>query len=289
MKLFLKEKPKYITYNHFILHLRLHEYVKRRQGPIASILRATNGQLWFRLDGRIFELQEWVEGKSPIPPSLSDSSKIGGLLGHFQNSVKEFKSERHSNWRFPTNRSLICPERWFEIANYTKFLNNALSKSENQDAGLTEGIQRFVEEQGRSIEWTKLPRQFIYGDFDCLNCLKNSMGRMVLVDLDLVHWGYRMSDIAFAAAVICGMEYSRSSGYHIRKKWQSDMERRLLSGYEEHVPMSNYEKQCLGKLFALNLVRAFVSCLDLDCVDPKIPSDFLEQIYALHETLTYFG
>jgi len=289
IKLFLKEKPEYITYDHFVLHLRLQEYAKRRLGPIANIMKTTNGQLWFQVDERIFELQEWVEGKPPIPPSLRDSSKMGGLLGLFQNSVKEFKSKRNNNWRFPTNRSIICPERWQEIANYTKFLKNALSRSEKQDADLTDGIQRFVEEQGHSVEWRKLPRQFIYGDFDCLNCLKDSFGIMMLVDLDLVHWGYRISDIAYAIAIICGMEYSESSGYHMRKKWQSALERQLLSGYEEHVQLSNYERQYLGKLIVLNLVRAFVSCLDLDCANPKIPNDFLEQFYVLYETLTRFG
>jgi hypothetical protein len=117
--------------------------------------------------------------------------------------------------------------------------------------------------------------------------VKDSSGKMILLDLDLVHWGYRISDIAFAVAVTCGMGYSRSLGYHIRKKWRSDMARKLLSGYEKHSSFLTYEKQCLDELFALNLVRAFISCLDLDSNNPKIPVDLLEQTFTLYEILRY--
>jgi len=103
-----------------------------------------------------------------------------------------------------------------------------------------------------------------------------------LVDLDEAHWGYRITDITYAAAIVGGMLFFREDvRAHISSSWQWTKIKQVLNGFDRHIPLTDVERACFNDLLGLNLIRCFVGGLDLD--EPSImpPKDLPEQLDTL--------
>jgi hypothetical protein len=71
-----------------------------------------------------------------------------------------------------------------------------------------------------------------------------------------------------AVAVVAGMKRQENLKYIAQEQWDTQSVGDFLEGFNAESPLLSIEIKHLKSFLGLNLVRAFVSCLELD--DPKI-------------------
>jgi len=210
------------------------------------------------------------------------------LVARFQIAALGFESKYVGNWNFPQNRPFTCPERWPEILEYVNHVDRALMELYKHGSHALSWLRDWIRRHGNSIEQHELPEQFIHGDVDCFNCIVDSLGNSVLVDLDDAHWGYRITDIASSAAIVGGIILpSEDVPARVDGNWRWDNIEQVLVGFENHSHLTDIERACFNDFLGLNLVRSFVSCLNLD--DPSIrpQKDLPSQVDALIAMLKF--
>lgn len=289
-RLFLKEKPPYLSDDEFKCQLLLHAHIEHRHGPVAPLLASTTGAVVFSWHGHQFRLSEWARGRHLSSLNANDQTALGQTVARFHKAALDFSSEHCGDWTFPRNRGLVSPERWPEILEYTRFVDHAL-RTLQADCSMTMAwIRDWVRRHGVAIEHCKLPEQFIHGDVDCFNCIETENGDLLLVDLDESRWGYRLTDIAHAAAMTGGMLISTEDAPAvIRRHWQWRSIERLLSGFSKHTPLTMIERNLFNDSLGLSLIRCFVGGLDLDepscaTITKELPSH-LEALVAMLRAL----
>lgn len=278
----LKEKPPYISDDEFESQLCLHHHIQRQNGPVVQLLITMTNELSLVWANRHLALLTWVEGRHLYPQQLEDNVELGGVIARFQDAAKSFESNT-GNWELPHNRHWTAPERWTHILAYTEYVRQALQEIEEKEKAVAlHQIQDWIIRQGTILDAQELPEQFIHADADCFNCIQGH-GDTYIVDLDEVHWGYRVTDLAYAAAYVGGMHHVREDARgHIATVWQWEKIQGVLQGFGKHSSLTEVERANFHRFLGLNLIRAFISSLDLDTTNSiTIPDDLVEQLKML--------
>lgn len=289
---FLKEKPYYLASDEFDFHLRLQNYIWQQNGPVVAIIPTLNGCRSFCWKDRTFELQEWFEGGRELDFRQPDYHReLGSLISRFLIAAAGFKDVQEGDWRFPQSRSEVVPETSGEVEKYARHIDEKLIRLGRQNVRAMFELRAKIKGYGASLESTEIPQQFIHGDpcgSNCLssNSLRGNNGTSVLIDLDCAHWGYRLSDVGMALAVLAGMKPQEGSPKYItREKWDLNGIGAFLDGFNNESPLLSLEVGHLKSFLGLNMVRACVSCLQLD--DPEVapPPDLPDQLAMLIDLL----
>jgi Ser/Thr protein kinase RdoA (MazF antagonist) len=113
-------------------------------------------------------------------------------------------------------------------------------------------------------EWESLPRQWLHGDPSPENCINDASRGLCLIDLDDAHWGYRLWDVARAAAEVGAiLPRLRARTSRFRDHCDQVLASELIIGFTEVVTLSDPERRACTASVALAAVALGVELMDL--------------------------
>ncbi len=251
----------------FHLHLDLHQFLRRNDGPVVPIMSCTNGDLYTRWHGRQFELQTWISGLRRLSASNpGDLVAWGEVLARFLVASSGFSSKAAESFDYPGSRAAYCPQRGFEVMERISYISLAIGDKSQRCMSNVARIVNWVRHHGDALEGAALPQQFIHSDCLYNNCLVDENGMLFIVDLDTAAWGYRITDIASALAFAGGIVVTDEDSVSgiIGETLNRSAMQRVFDGFSSTTMLTPIERQLLHSLIGLRLVDQSIICLNLD-------------------------
>lgn len=289
---FLKEKADFLTEEAFVLQQHLHAFTYENGGPVVKLYETTQGTWYLTIDGRLFTLQEYCPVGHPDPTNRADIEELGKTLSRFHKRAESFRPGHLANqgdWSLQKLRANYFPEIWQEITSYTYHLDRLYQHVGYTDCSALLWLRGWITRQGHALNTLTFSTTWIHGDINCFNCLGNSQMGMVLIDTDSFHWGYRLSDVALAAASV-GMIYqlAETDEPTLYQTLRTEYIHALLRGVEEIFPFTEVERQCWPIFLGFGMVRALIDYTELYVTNKHLSRDlkvFVERTIAMLSTL----
>ncbi|ARU60383.1 hypothetical protein CBW65_04360 [Tumebacillus avium] len=281
--IFLKERPYYQSHAEAPFHRALHHHVFTQGGPVTKLhLTQDESYSFNNAAGRDFEVQDWHNGTHLSPNDWTDLYDLGKVIAQFGEAAKRFDVNR-GNWSFPESRNVYHAERLNMIKRFSvPFLRKGYAGLGLDGEKWIEKIVDRLERADSTVEWEKLPQQFLHGDAHVNNCVRLPDGRVLIVDLDDARWGYRLTDLAWACSISSGIMWdTEHSQPRIANELNVEKIKKIVRGYEEIAPLQDAELAALPYLLSMNLVLAFINCTGLDEEDVPPAKDLQDQIETL--------
>lgn len=258
---FLKEKPAYVADHEFGIHVRLHEFIQSRSGPVVRLLSTVSGEPFFVWRGRLFELQEYTVGRHLSPTSESDLRTLGWTTAGFHVLSASFKHDRAMEQQL----TFTYTDTWQGIYAYTRHLDRAYQTLCCANASSVDWIRQWIASNGRMIDYASLSKTWLHGDVSCFNSLIVEDTRVRLVDLDNAHFGHRLMEIAAAIATVGAIcQPVEQVQAHIYEGFQHLYADSLLQGLTALAPFTKSERDHWHIFLGLGIVRTFISWFNLD-------------------------
>lgn len=285
---FFKEKAYYLTRDAFCLQQQLHAFLYDNGGPVVRLCKTTGGDEYLALDGRLFALQEYHHASHPNPANKADIEMLGKTLSLFHMRAQHFHPDHRipfRDWSLPHLRGDYFPETWQEIMHYTHHLNRLYRYIGDTDFSALSRLRDWITHHSHTLKMLVVPMTWIHGDANCFNCLGNSQIGMVLVDVDNAHWGYRLSDVALAAASV-GMIYqlTETDTPVLYQTLRTEYIDALLKGVREIFPFTEAEQRYWPIFLGLGMIRVLINYTDLYMSNRNLARDlklFTEQTIAM--------
>jgi Ser/Thr protein kinase RdoA (MazF antagonist) len=188
---------------------------------------------------------------------------LGRLAAEFDKLARDYQSTHQGDWQFPRYRHSYFPDRslsdWKQVM---ERIGGRLWSAKRE----TNEISRWLDghlEPSHTKSWEEIPQQFLHGDIDYDNAKRNS-SRSVLLDLENARWGYRLTEIARACAVIGSFDRGSAGQIVMRRELDSGNVRSFIRGYDSVSRLTETENLLLSDFIGLNLVATFASCFCMD-------------------------
>lgn len=285
-KMFLKERPAFLNPAEYSLHIRAHAYLAEQNSCVVPIMWSNTGDLIFEWQGRHFYLQKWLPARAIHDDNDNDAWKLGVALGQFLKDIWTFPATKHErSFAYPSSRGSFSPSTWPEILAYIGLIDHAVQAHNTRHIifEITEWLRNWVQKTGKQMEPFLFPAQFVHGDIQRFNCIVDSLGQVYLVDLERLHWSYRIMEIANACIMLGAFD---SPIVPPQAHTKSALNRRIMSktfsGVQSQVELSQIEEDHFGYFLGFALVRNFIGALDFDVpTSLTVPDDLETQLMAV--------
>lgn len=272
----LKEKIDHFSVDHFRFKVSFAAALSSAfPGIMPAQLKFNDDYFFQSADNKLFEVQQWVEGKKFMPACSKDYHQIGRLLAAFDNAALQLSEKFSAQPDF--YRPADTPERTQDVLQYLEaHVRSRLPASECY-MNISHWLQSVSFPTGEG-------QQYIHGDCFGDNIIISKENKLMLVDLDEIHRGSRLTDLALAVCAYCGFNINAAEEYSV-KDFDIENAEAIINAYNTVAPLSNKEKKHLPVFLKLNYLRLFVDCLQLD--DPiESPPDLDEQFKLLHDNFS---
>ncbi|WAA08819.1 phosphotransferase enzyme family protein [Fervidibacillus albus] len=254
-KYFLKEKPYYLKPKKFLSILPFYLTFPKSSVQTPPICLTVDNDFHIEVDGRYFFLLQWINGASLNPKNKNDLIELGELAAKIHSSSIEQKR----NWNYPECRLTHFPDvrpagidKMVQILTSYGYENKVLSN-------LVWEWRLLLQKEERNVWWEELPAAWIHGDLHHFNILRDSSGNLVLIDLDDVHWGYRLADIAWAIVICLAWEWpSLDTTPFLKESLSQEELQYILQGYEKVTSLTEVEKYALHYFVIAMLVKSVI-------------------------------
>ncbi len=200
----------------------------RDQGCAAPGLIATReGETLVELDGRIYEIHEFVDGEEFDYKRPEQLHSVGGVIAHFQQAIEGFEPPSNQYEPRYSPQNVLALAEWLLQRDAMGELYEQLRWYDLRAAQLRSQVSRDL--------YAALPHVVIHGDVHIDNFIFKGDEVTALIDYDQATWDARIVDIADAL-----IGFTTATGYEQRMVWglfrgplDEDRATRLLSGYLE--------------------------------------------------------
>lgn len=273
---FLKEKVFYLDQQEMMVRLDLHRYLQQKNTPISKLLITKSQATHFVVQGRCFELQEWIIGEPVSKSSQEQMIQLGEAIGKFGLNSKGFESPL-KKWEFPKARNRWFPDHPNYFLEYIKCLDRVQKRGVLKESFFEE-VEAKIKKTVEEIDWGALPLSWIHGDpspDNSIFCRYTS--QIFLIDLDDARMGFRVWDLVRALVVVGAFDIHSSSVKFVRKTWDIEPMQWILNGFLKHQKLESSEIDKFLSLLQLNAILIFISEFDLDdeefgqCLQDSIP------------------
>jgi Ser/Thr protein kinase RdoA (MazF antagonist) len=254
---FLKEKAPYVSKTEYDFHPSFHRFLYEKGAPVVPIMNTTTGEPYTRVDGRLFDLYEWVPGHRLRRTSTDDMRQLARCVASFHKVALKYRGPREGDWRFPSFAIKIRPGEtqrvWRRVLENIEIALTRIGKDSSMDVAR---IRSWLNEHATDAKLPGLPTQFLHGDIYYANCLRLNDGGVILCDFEDAHWGYRLSEIAYTLAKTCAFSsegHGRESHVNPRFSWSTA--RVFLTDYGASNPLTKQETRWLSTFIGLNIIR----------------------------------
>ncbi|WP_077296770.1 SDR family NAD(P)-dependent oxidoreductase [Virgibacillus pantothenticus] len=284
-KFFLKEKPYYLDDTEYSFHRKLQSYLYNNGGPVVNIHSTVDQNLELKTESaKVYELQEWIEGRTLSSNSLEDLEDMGVSLSEFSLLSEGFYSHYENDWTSPKCRSIYFPTKRSDYIKKMDVIKNNLEKVNTINSRQFEYILSWINNAFAKVNWRELPQSYIHGDAHLYNCIRNNENKVLLVDLDDARWDYRITDLAWCCSISGCIKWDKEySVPRINSRINVKNIQHIIRGYSKNIKLTTPEIQFFPFVLGLNLILSFINCLGLD--DGELPFDFNEQVNILSHML----
>ena len=201
-RVLLKERHSYLSDDEYRLQMELHRHLFRNGGPVVPLPEFAADRLPLMTpDGRLFGLQDWMEGRSLNADSLTDLAALADTLACFHLAAVDF------NWTASSDVHKEPRDRFGKAEFYLSLLHNYF---ENPPDPLETRLYAALRYAGAQLDglYDKTgpePLQPIHGDPDPANALLLSH-KCVLLDYDDAHLSTRAADLAWLLTLCAGLK-----------------------------------------------------------------------------------
>lgn len=256
-RLLLKQRQAYLSDAEFRLHVELHRHLFRAAAPVVPLPPGFAEKLPLEAaDGRLFELQVWVGGRTPRADSPADLKLLGGALAEFHAAAASFP------WRGGAEVHGEPRQRFAKADFYRRRLRDALGASADAlEAPLYELLGRArARLEAAYAEFGPEPLQPVHGDPDTHNGLILD-GRCLLFDYDDAHLSTRAADLAWLLTLCAGLrQLDERVPYTFRDRWSEEGLRAILDAYLRAAPLEPSGRAALRWWMVAATVCATVDC-----------------------------
>lgn len=223
-------------------HRYRHELINwliRHDFPAPALIPTRNGATLVEIDGRFYEVIEFVEGVDFNSDRPAQVNSVGAVLAEYHRAVAGFAQPAEIlEPRYSAQTMLGLTERLLERDAMGE-LYEYLSWYDMRAARLRALLP--------AESYKQLPHLLIHGDIHADNLLFMHDDVAALIDYDQITWDARIVDIADA---LIGFSTTRKRDHWLQwgvYQGPLDEERatRLISGYAEVVPLTTAEVQLL--------------------------------------------
>ncbi len=227
-------------YRHaLIAHLYEHNF------PVPALIPTRNGTTMLKLDGQLYEVQLFVEGKDYNPDQPQQLTSIGTTLAHYHRIVQELdRMPGEAIPRYSPRCIQGLTERLMEC-DVMGDLWPSLTWYDARAAQLRAALD--------IPSYTRLPHRIIHGDMHADN-LRFAGNRVVaLLDYDQIAWDARIVDLADTL-----VSFATDTSYAGQFLWgvfkgplHPERATRILAAYMRVVPLTRRELETLPELIEL--------------------------------------
>ncbi|HBN83738.1 MAG TPA: hypothetical protein DDZ89_07815 [Clostridiales bacterium] len=229
-------------------------FLQNKGFPVPPVVRAANGLPYFRMDGELLILYEFIEGSESNPEQ--DAEAIGELVGKLHSVMKDYPGE------------LVKRDKQFYIGRYIDILEKKQYPKTDEFFTYGETLWDHVKD---------LPHGYCHGDMYDGNIHKTPDGKFYVLDFDTSCEGFPMYDLA----LICNKTHYfgfNESGFGKSKEVLS----RFLPGYMKHITLNQTEANAFYDLIALYhfaLQATIIEMYGPNCVDNTFLDEQLDWLY----------
>ncbi|MCP2262625.1 homoserine kinase (EC 2.7.1.39) [Streptoalloteichus tenebrarius] len=270
--LVVKRKRDYLSESEFLAHCAVHRRLAAAGGPVPALPESPPENPVRGPDGALYEIWTWVPGRAVDVGSPNDLRGMGAALAEFHlladgalDGVDLDPKEPH--------------DRFAKARFHFPLLAEGLGA---RGAGQHRELVARWTAAHRASEGSALPPAVLHGDPCPENVLVTDSGRAVLLDLDDVHPGPAVSDLAWSLTRV-GAVVPAGDGF--RDDWDAPAVTAVLDGYRSRRPLSDAEYEALPHWIVASLCCAASD--QLYDYGWKIPTDALpaecERVLALAE------
>lgn len=257
-KYFLKEKPYYLNNSEFAATFPFYSLLTIKGIRTPIVLATLNGSLSIEVNNRIFILLKWVEGISFSSRDERDLVELGLINA----SLHIINNEIQGNWESPECRLIHFIDVRPDAIGKMCGLLNSYDPNHLLLNQITNEFKLWLQEKEKVVHWNDLPTSWLHGDLHSFNVIRKPDGETVLLDLDDIHWGYRLSDITWTIAICCFWDWkSMTSPPRLRTSFDQQAARSLLRGYEQASPLTNFERKALPYFLGAMLIKSLI-CIE---------------------------
>jgi Ser/Thr protein kinase RdoA (MazF antagonist) len=276
----IKERSPELTPELFEAHLKLHRHVESFGGPVAHLIPSSGGATHVTIDNRQFELQAFCAGSSGHL-AVGEVRSAGRALARFLGIASTFGAWPVGDWSVPRDRSSRLPDRWEWIVPYLRHL----AVDPVSGSLVSELVSAIISAQHAPDSWHSLPAQMIHGDVHPVNFVASG-DSTILVDLDEARFGYRLWDIAHAAAAIGCIQTSGREN-DVRESWDVTRLGSFVAGLSDFMSLSQSENVLMRGVLASATAVVVIEDLDYDVTAPTANQarEVLARLIGLMRTL----
>jgi Ser/Thr protein kinase RdoA (MazF antagonist) len=267
---FVKEKAPYLDGDDWHLHLQVHGASARAGGPVPRLLTTVDGEPGVTVEGRLFEVQEWVAGR-PLGATVPDARLLGRAIALFHRSTRAMPPG--------TTAQPACRRHW--SPDDVPTLLHAIARYCRPRLPESTPEMRTLDALARAVRDRPGPARadtYLHGDTALANAVRADDGTVVLIDLDDARWGDRLFDLAHAVAV-AGTVVPAPHG--LRTRWDEDVAAAVVTGYAEVSPLTAGDLRRLTPCLTVATVAAGISELELDDPEFALRDDLAGQLENL--------
>jgi Ser/Thr protein kinase RdoA (MazF antagonist) len=218
----LKERAAYLSDEEFDCVVSNNRALARAGAPVPPVPEALARLVARRAPaGRRFSTVLWVGGRPLDPDAREDLECLGRALARFHRAARQIDATE------PRVRS-EPRERFGKARHHRRLLESRLGPE------LTDELyERLVAAQRLVAGYPAgaMPSQLLHGDVDPHNAVRTESG-CVLLDVDDMHSGPVISDLAWLAILTAGMRRTADeAGYTFRDEWDGERCDAVLGAY----------------------------------------------------------
>lgn len=248
---FLRRRSTSFTRISIDFELELIERLLEAGFPTARIIRTTDDALQLEIDGRNWELYDYVIGRPFQAGSLARTRSAARLLARFHHVVVDYHS------------TVNAPDRRLEISEVVGMPDQYRSrlKASTGPLGVLMAVPllRFFRRQATLI-WNgtqplaTFPPRLVHGDFHPYNVLFRGDEAVALLDFGGAMFFYRAYDVARAILDFASLNPNCSDTY-VAPDWARI--RAFACAYQAALPLSNTEIQAMETMVRLGYLIGF--------------------------------
>ena len=260
-KYFLRvTKPMF--YDTAVKSLNIHLFLQKQDFAVPQIIFTKDGRPYVQVNDEagayFYVLYEFLEGEEVDPEQ--DAEEIGAFIGKLHSVMKGYPGE------------LIKNDKHYYLDRYIDIMRSKQYEKIGEFTAYGEALWKRVK---------GLPYGYCHGDMYRENILKDSDGRLYILDFDTSCEGFPMYDLALICNITDYFELEDDGYVKSQKVYE-----RLLPEYLKYSSLTKAEIEAFYDLIALYhfaLQATIIEIFGLDCVDNEFLDRQLGWLYKWRE------
>jgi Ser/Thr protein kinase RdoA (MazF antagonist) len=247
-KYFLRRRSLLFTFDSIDFELQLIEYISKLGFPIPRLIRTSEGGLYVHLEGRTWELYEYIPGEPFRADNLAQTESAAKLLARFHIAAAGYYAKVNT-----------APYRKIDLGTVAgmidQFKEQAREELETSTLGtlVEPGIMGLIDAQAEVVLSGIQPLSgslltIIHGDFQPSNVIFRGDDAVALIDLGNAALSYRSYDVARAILAFSTLRPNYSSQSDLDPWLDMNRVKAFFRAYQAEMPISDAEIQAMPAL-----------------------------------------